>query len=46
MEGDGDLQFKEGIGDLKHENVGVTVVMNDEDAFYRSSHAVVFIIVL
>lgn len=46
MEGDSDSQFKESIGDLEHENVGMTVVMNDEDAFYRSSHAVVFIIVL
>jgi hypothetical protein len=39
-------QFEEGVGDLEHEYVRVTVVVHDEDAFDRASHSKVLIVVL
>ena len=40
------VQFEESIGDLEHENMGMPVVMNNENPLYGSSHAKILIIVL
>lgn len=42
----GILQFEESVGNLKHKNVGVSVVVDDEDAFDRAAHAIVLVVVL
>jgi hypothetical protein len=42
----GDSQLKEGIRNLKHENVGMAMVMYDQNTLYCSTHPKVFIIVL
>jgi len=39
-------EFEECIGDLKHEDVRVSVVVDYEDALHGSAHAEVFIVVL
>ena len=41
-----DVQFEKCVRDLKHENVGVAVVVYDEDALDGAAHAKVLIIVL
>ena len=41
-----DSQFKEGVCDLKHQDVWVPMVVNDEHALDRAPHAVVLIVVL
>ena len=40
------IQLEESVGNLKHEDVRVTMVMNDEDALDCATHAEVFIVVL
>jgi hypothetical protein len=40
------VQLEEGIGDLEHENVRVTMIMYDEDAFNSSAHTKILIIIL
>lgn len=40
------LQLEEGIGDLKHEDMGMTMVMHDKNALHRPSHSIVFVVVL
>jgi hypothetical protein len=40
------LQFKEGVGDLEHQNVWMTVVMDNQHAFYGAAHAIIFIVIL
>jgi len=40
------LQFKEGIGDLKHENVWVVVLMAYQNALASSPHPMVLIMFL
>lgn len=41
-----DLQFKEGVCNLKHQNVWMSVVMDNKYAFYCAAHAIVFIVIL
>ena len=40
------VQFEEGIGDLEHENVRVTVFVTDEDTLARPPHSMLFIVLL
>jgi len=40
------IQLKECVGDLEHEDVRMTMIMNDEDALDGATHAKVFIVVL
>jgi len=39
-------KLEECVGNLKHEDVRMTMVVNDEDALDRAAHAKVFIVVL
>jgi hypothetical protein len=39
-------QLEEGIGDLEHQYMRVTMVMDDEYAFYGAPHAKVLIVIL
>lgn len=41
-----DLQLEEGVRNLKHENVRVSVIMDDQDTFDSPTHAVVLVVVL
>jgi hypothetical protein len=41
-----DVQFEEGVGDLEHEDVGVPLVVHDEDALGPPSHSKVLIVIL
>lgn len=41
-----DVQFEERVGNLEHEDVGVPVVVHNEDSFDRSPHTEVLIVVL
>ena len=40
------IQLEECVGDLEHEDMGMSVVVYDEDAFDCSAHAKVFVVVL
>lgn len=40
------IQLEECVGNLKHEDVRMTMVVNDEDALDCAAHAKVFIVVL
>jgi len=40
------IRREECVGNLNHEDVRMTMVMNDEDAFDRAAHAKVLIVVL
>ena len=40
------IQLEECVGNLEHEDVGMTMVMNDEDALDCAAHAEVLIVVL
>ena len=40
------IQLEEGVGDLKHEDMRMTVVMNYKDALDCTAHAKVLIVVL
>ena len=42
----GCLQLEKRVRDLEHEDVGVAMVVHDEDALYGATHAKVFIVVL
>ena len=42
----GCLQLEKRVRDLEHEDVGVSMVVHDEDALYGAAHAKVFIVVL
>lgn len=39
-------QFEERVGDLKHQDMRVTMVVHDEDALDRPPHAEVLIVIL
>ena len=39
-------QFEKGIGDLKHEDMRMAMVVNDEDAFNSAAHAIILVVVL
>ena len=41
-----DLQLEKRVRDLQHEDMGVTVVVHDENAFHGPPHSEVFIVVL
>ena len=41
-----DLQLEERVGDLKHQDVWVPVVVHDKNAFDSPSHSKVFIVIL
>lgn len=41
-----DVQFEERVGNLEHEDVGVPVVVHNEDSFHRPPHTEVLIVVL
>jgi hypothetical protein len=40
------VQLEKRIGNLKHENVGVAMVMHDKDALARAAHAPVLVVIL
>jgi hypothetical protein len=40
------LQLEKRVRDLQHEDVGMTMVVHDEDAFHGPPHSKVFIIIL
>jgi hypothetical protein len=40
------VQLKEGVGDLEHENVRVTMIVYDEDAFNCAAHSKILIVIL
>jgi len=40
------LQLEKRVRDLQHENMGVAVIMDNEDAFYGPSHPKVFVVIL
>jgi len=40
------IQLEECVGDLKHEDMRMTMVMNNEDALDCAAHAKVLIVVL
>jgi len=40
------IQLEESVGDLKHKDVGMTVIMHDENTLDRASHAKVLIVIL
>lgn len=40
------LQLEEGVGDLKHEDVRMPVLVHYEDSFDRSPHAEILVVVL
>ena len=42
----GYVQFKKGVCDLKHENMWMTVIVDDENALDGATHTKVLIIVL
>jgi hypothetical protein len=39
-------QLEEGISNLEHQYVRVTMIMDDKDAFYGATHAKVLIVIL
>ena len=41
-----DSQFEESIGDLQHQDVRMVVLVADEDAFARPSHAMLLVVFL
>jgi len=40
------LQLEKRVCDLQHEDMGMAVIVHDEDAFDRPPHSEIFIIVL
>ncbi len=46
MQGADHLQFEECVRDLKHEDMRVAVVMDDEDTLNCPPHAKIFIVIL
>jgi hypothetical protein len=41
-----DLQLEKRVRDLQHEDMGVTVIVHDEDTFDGPPHSEIFIVVL
>lgn len=41
-----DSQFEEGIGDLKHQDMGVAMIVDDKDTLDCAAHTKVFIVIL
>lgn len=41
-----DVQLEKSVCDLEHEDVGMVVLMTDEDALAGPSHAMLFIVLL
>ena len=39
-------QLEKRVRDLQHEDMGVTMIVHDEDAFYGAPHSKVFIVIL
>jgi hypothetical protein len=40
------IQLEECVGNLKHEDVRMTMIMNDEDALDCAAHAEVLVVIL